>query len=683
MARRSGTLDGQEAGPIWLQCSWNQRWLVRAKFSYSDECPLLLVVELLCRNFKLTAAKPMVLPHCCCGGRKFVLTYSELVGASRMSSSDAASLLREGVERGLFGSTPLKNEHLVTALDSPSGSASASIRLFPNQPKLAVVQVTTMNRAVEGWAANVELDCQLSEGLLDTLRLDLSSNWTGPFTVSPAIPVAVDDVIGENRRQLVLRPATPWGSGKMPTRFRVQISCPVAVAAGERPTAPDVRIRIHGNANQTAYVLLPRQTENQQLSWDTVGLVFKPLPGDVADRIPDLNLYRSYQVTGQQARASLRSVERNSGNPQVRQEDVAYRWQPDGRSVCVANFDLLSAGASNCILELPRDSQLVQARLDVVPAQISTAGPNRWSVWLGDNKLPRRLEVIFITQLPAGADRGRNFEAPRLVDWPVEKTLWTIVAPAEAGTGSILNGTPISALRYARSRLEGAAAIFDPVADSSLDKASADIGDWYTLWGRRFTAVRAALINLKSQATFEDQAHAIDADIATIDEQHARLMRRLGINAMEGDAATVRAQPPDGIDQLVFAESPPNAVNHASVRGVGGPLAIEYSQQIRSTAIGRFILAACVGLLAIGAVTVGHRKAWSIQPVAFRPEVAGATVGFIWWLWLWPSLFGLAILCASLCVMLARRRLQNREVRQGGARAVAASENAAAKSSFD
>ena len=64
-----------------------------------------------------------------------------------------------------------------------------------------------------------------------------------------------------------------------------------------------------GNADQTAYVLLPRQTENQQLSWDTVGLVFRPLPGDVAERIPDLNLYRTYQVTGQQARASLRSVD--------------------------------------------------------------------------------------------------------------------------------------------------------------------------------------------------------------------------------------------------------------------------------------------------------------------------------------------------------------------------------------
>jgi hypothetical protein len=269
------------------------------------------------------------------------------------------------------------------------------------------------------------------------------------------------------------------------------------------------------------------------------------------------------------------------------------------------------------------------------------------------------------------------------VDWPVEKTLWTIIAPAEAGTGSISNGTPISALRYARSRFEGIAAIFDPAADSSLDKASADIDDWYTLWGRRFTAVRTALINLKSQATAEDQARAINADIATIDEQHARLMRRMGINATEGDAATLGSQPPDGIDQLVFAESPPDTVNHASVRGVDGPLAIEYSRQIRSTAIGRFILAACIGLLAIGAVIVGHRKAWSIQPVAIRPEVAGAAVGFIWWLWLWPSLFGLAILCASLCMMLARRRLQKRAVRQGSAKTVTASENAAAKSSFE
>src|SRR5262249_13360050 len=147
----------------------------------------------------------------------------------------------------------------------------------------------------------------------------------------------------------------------------------------------------------------------------------------------------------------------------------------------VAAFDLDPAGATTCDLQLPADDYLVQVQLDAVPAQLSPVGENRWTVWLGDNKLPRHLEVIFASDRHT-QENPLQFAAPSLVDLPVQRTLWSIASPMEAGRGSLASGTSISPLRHLQLRLESAAAAVDAASNLLLDETSDDIARWYVPW---------------------------------------------------------------------------------------------------------------------------------------------------------------------------------------------------------
>ena len=525
--------------------------------------------------------------------------------ATLVAEGDLNTVIAEAQHSGLLEPANAMKQALVTALQLTKGFSSVSIKVSPNQPALEAIQLTTLNRAADNWQATVDLDCRLADGLVDSLRMNLPPNWTGPFEVSPPTPFSIDEIIGENRRQLVLRPERPLAAAKMPVSFHWRISGPLLAAAGQRPLAPDVHLE--GDIHQTSYFLLPRQMENQQLSWDTSGLVFKPLPNELAAQVPELSFYRSYQSNGPRVRASLRSVDRSSENPQVRSVDVAYRSQNGGRTVGVAAFDLEPAGTTSCDLQLPAQTRLIQARLDSTPAQLSVSGENRWSIWLGDSKLPRHLELIFTGNSTNVADDLLEFVAPRIVDWPVERTLWTVVSPEEAGTGTVSHGTPVSALRHARGRFEAASSILDSAASFSFDESTAEVANWYEPWARRFAADRAELIEAKSSVAAE-QARAVDADIAAADQEHARLARRLGIPAMNGEPRRGPVLASDGLEQFELFQSPGDVANYASVRGVGDYLTVEYARQNQSGIVARRIAAACIALLSLAIVIAIRRR---------------------------------------------------------------------------
>ena len=73
--------------------------------------------------------------------------------------------------------------------------------------------------------------------------------------------VELIDVPGENRRQLVLRPAEPWTG-----TVRLHLSGPMITPAGQRVRVPDVRPL--GVAQLHRYVLLPTRSGEQNLSWE-------------------------------------------------------------------------------------------------------------------------------------------------------------------------------------------------------------------------------------------------------------------------------------------------------------------------------------------------------------------------------------------------------------------------------
>ena len=126
-------------------------------------------------------------------------------GVVRLSGSEATAMAAQTDNLGEFGPAAALKQNLVAAFRSATGLSSISVKIAPNQPKLNLIQLTTMNRKADSWTATIDLDCQISDGLLDTMRFNLPPNWIGPFVVSPGIVASIDEVTGENRRQLVLR----------------------------------------------------------------------------------------------------------------------------------------------------------------------------------------------------------------------------------------------------------------------------------------------------------------------------------------------------------------------------------------------------------------------------------------------------------------------------------------------
>jgi len=648
---------------------------------------------------------------------------ADAAGLKLLPENDFAAALADAQHDGLLEQTANPSQaqphaiadkidpgKLVAVLQSEQAFLPARLQIDRNQLQLQSLQVTTLDRNADAWRATVDLNLHIESGVVDSLRFDLPANWIGPFEITPQIPQRVEDVPGEGRRQLVLRPTEP-----LQHDVHLQIKGPLTIAAGQRPSAPDVRLQ--GVFRQTRYFSLPRRLENQQLAWDTRGLVPRSAPEAISATVSDPTAYRWYQLVGDRCRATLRSADRSNDNSQVRLVDVLWSWDAGGDFRGVAAFDLEPAGASSCELQLPPGEQLIQAQLDAAPAQLSSLGENHWNVWLGDNKLPRHLQVIFSGAVEKSPATNLQLTAPTLVELPVERTLWSVWAPPVAGAPILPTSTPISALRHQSLRLEGAAAFIDLATGLLLDESTDDVARWYSPWLQRFQELRADLIQTKSTASADDEVQAAQAELNAVDQDQSRLARRLAnpnpesqpaapstarttaapstdlkVTATPSATSTPSAATPSATTPLTVTQPPPMANQSATsatpatptlppvaaqpvvagdwlnlaallqpanrsvvltmVRGQGGPLAVEYPQLSIAGWHSRWIASACVIMVTIAwllAFRLAWAQGWFIGACqAFGPQLLGLAVGLAWWFWLTPSLLGLGIMAASL-----------------------------------
>ncbi|HEY2881234.1 MAG TPA: hypothetical protein VGJ15_02345, partial [Pirellulales bacterium] len=532
------------------------------------------------------------------GFRAFVLRHSEVLvdtvdsaAAKPAAPGDAAAFAADAVKRKLIDSSAQSQSDLVMAYYNSGDPQPLTLKIEPNVPIVQSMQATTLSRSAEAWVASVDVDLQLERGIVDTLRFDISPNWTGPFEISPPLTQSLEEVPGETRRQLVLRPAVALGKSidDLPpladvTRsplaaddsghFHLRITGPLTVTAGQRPSAPDVRLQ--EATRQTRYFLLPRRLDNQQLSWDIRGLrLTRALPENLLRNVPDVNSYRVYQLMGDRSRASLRSVEGRAGNMQVRQADIAMHWDIGGQYYGAAGFDIEPAGSTACELEIPIEAQLIDARLDGAAAQLSPLGENRWSLWLGLNKLPRHLEVVYVGRLKDTNQKQIQLQAPSLVGLPVERTLWRVSSPTAAGHGLPPAGSSVSPLRHRLVRFQCAAALADSTAGALVDESADDGVRWYALWLRRFNADQAGVNELLSTAIDNAERQSVQSDAASIDDDRIRIQRRLGTvgsAAAESGSSSIAIDEPQLAALAAFGGE--NAI-YSVVRGGGKELIVE------------------------------------------------------------------------------------------------------------
>ncbi|HJS06761.1 MAG TPA: hypothetical protein VJ809_03850 [Pirellulales bacterium] len=540
-----------------------------------------------------------------------------------------------------------RRSHLVAAFDVKSATGSIILAVQNNIPKVAAIQAMSLVRQMDAWHAALDLQLEISEGVLDTVRIDAPASWTAPFKIEPAVPHRVIDVPGENRRQLVLLPRHPL-SGE--TQFHIEGR--LTANAGPRVRAPDARLV--GAASLVQYFALPLQQDLQSLAWETRGLKPATLPAGLLQTPIKRETLQTFLRAAEQFRAELRSVEKIADDVQVRLADFAVSFSRDGGCYTAASFDIEPAGRTSCRLALPDGSRLVHISVDGCPLRLAPAGDQRWLIPLSGGRLPQRIELLYSGQWIGAVTRSAILEGPKLIGVPIERTLWTVAAPPRAGAAMVNEVEPLTPLQQEATRYESTAGLIESAAATLAEVASEETPRWYTAWAQRMIAARESLARQESLS----EESALDPDLTArmdlVDQDQDRLAERLGTYDLLDELWN---EPPHGqspvavwnasLDRrqetwqgMLLGEA--SSIELSFPNYAGG----DYSAQIVSA-----LVAAALLLIAVAVTRYTRVLDWFSR----RPRFVFAVFGLFWWLFLWPSAAGWAIVLAAVLLPHLKR----------------------------
>jgi hypothetical protein len=338
------------------------------------------------------------------------------------------------------------------------GDTQPVISRSPNRPRVTGVAFIRAYEDDGDWRAEAELSLEVSDGVLDELRLAIPDQWSGPLELEPPLEHRVEDLPGE-RRRLTIRPTRP-------VRDRLQLSIRGPLQSGEAgPAAPDVDLLDAPEVERL--VLLDRGRSGQKIDWETTGLVAAeagtiPLPARWHGMSGEL-----LRVVAPRFDARARPRQEMSAAPRSHLAEVRMTLDETGRLAAVGHYTILPAGARTVKWIMPPDSRLVQALVDGVAVTCNNRGPRTWELTAPSAVLPFELTIVYDGAV-ARSQRGQTsirLAAPRLVGIQVEQTLWRIDAggrlltiPADTAL------TTASAGEAAVMRLEAAARGLEDVA---------------------------------------------------------------------------------------------------------------------------------------------------------------------------------------------------------------------------
>ena len=526
-----------------------------------------------------------------------------------------------------------------------SSVPKVSLTLSPNRPEISARQVTSLRKDGESWEAEVDVRMVVKGGLVDDVCLDVPEEFAGPYKINPAATLQTAELPGSEkgtgaRRRLLIRPRAAVNG-----EYHVSVSSPLTLTSGDRVSVPDIVLR---RVDQPArVVVLPTQSQAQPVAWETRGLEETDLPEDLSPPPAARQSFTAYQVVGEHFQAVLRRPDSRAGKPRIHLADVSMAWRADATCHGLATFDLEPAGLSDATLYLPPGYRLVQVSVAEVPAMPIPRDKHHWRIPLGPRRLPQRVEVLFTGTLSGPASDGRqHFAAPKLVDLPVRRTLWTVSSPSHCKPGPTDRASTVTAPEQDLLRLQNVAAMIELAAEAPGEQ-SKDIIRWYRVWARRLAALRNRVRRQLSEATRTDSAREVRAKLQSIDRQQTRIASRLAA----GDVfkqLSAEAPPTTAPDRLwSWTLDRPQPAVRLQFDDEASSIGLAYRQQGDGRLHYRLLCAAGLAVLAAGAV-VGIRHGFWSGLLCRWPHTLGVAAGLAWWLWLSPGILGLGIVLVSL-----------------------------------
>lgn len=327
----------------------------------------------------------------------------------------------------------------------------------PNKPIIRGEQITTLSRGVLGdvWSVAFDLIWDITEGELDSIRLQWEEPYGANISVEPAIPWTLEQRSG--RSELLLSPKTPL-TGKQHIRIRADLA-----SLDQSVSLPRIRIRSDKaeKIETESFVILPRildgetvpwtlsqlevvdeetaqrlSTESQKRLGEEISLLISPFaaaaeglltlstesgvsknfddeasasPGIVEAVItqPVLESTRLFRRTlGDDFSAS---IARKSVRPFASLYDVNLYVKNNGVVFGIATIDLKSRGRDGFVLRMPPEFELIQIMNSGIASKGTHLGGRRWKIDLWSSDYPQRIGIVFQGNLYSS--HGEEFSA--------------------------------------------------------------------------------------------------------------------------------------------------------------------------------------------------------------------------------------------------------------------------------
>jgi hypothetical protein len=319
----------------------------------------------------------------------------------------------------------------------PTAVSPVLVTINENHPAVHAEQVMRIAGEENQWRVTWQCNLQVSQGLLDTVEIDVPAAWKDGFKISPTMAATLSAVSDDHAR-LVLSPSSAIASDET-------ITLTGPPTATMRFAVPNIALRRLENVRK--YVVLPNSADHRPVDWNLQNL------RRCDSKIAASDDTKTYEIIGEPWQAALQLPRQTTSKARIVHADVRYAWQADGRCLGIALFDLEPAGAIDSPLELPPGFELLQLTVDGLPVDAVRGEAGIWTVPLASHASASRVELLFfgesaIPSAPIGWSRRCLFRAPKLGNLPVEGTVWTIAAPGalQAAIADIGNvQSPISA----------------------------------------------------------------------------------------------------------------------------------------------------------------------------------------------------------------------------------------------
>ncbi len=555
----------------------------------------------------------------------------------RVDVTDADGL--ETVERVPMEGTAWNKYLKVAHWKAKTAGTVAVLRVLADEPEIQSVQVSTMYPRDGKWWMQLLLRLSVNQGIVDIVDFSLPAVCGSEITSEASCETAIFDIPGTGRRRLSVKLSKPCTKD-----CTIHLQIPLQFPPGQRIHLPHVVPFV--DHQRTHYVVLPQQVDGQIIRWDKSRLQPVRLPEWFLSESPPDDQSMSYAVTGEDLHAEIRPREGMAGVPQLRLVDIHVNVRNDNNYHGSVFFYLDPAGRDNCVLQLPDRAKLVHVTVAELPARTEVLDNQQVKIFLGLQRLPQRIEVVFEGKAVRASSRGSTFQVavPEILEVPVQRTLWTVNG---CSADELRQTQGISAERQKLLRLRRMSELMDLTSNVIAEEPIEDITRWYQVWARRYVkAQRMLTLQLADHSPgFEVEG----ADLEVLERKQLSMARHLGTeNILEQLGSSTDE------DLLGNQDSRPSNFQKENVTRLtyqGGEGTINLSLVPLEPRFGyqRYLIG--FSLAVVTFFGIRWRPVWEsfVKRLWFRwPFLSMSFVGIVWWLWLNPRWLGLVIILVGI-----------------------------------